>query len=93
MDSTLVETKVAVDIAVLQTNYTHLDEKITSFHDETRAGMKQINDKFDLVLAEMSEQKSRSKSRAAMWAMVRHGATIGVTLLLAKLFREPVSLP
>lgn len=84
------EVDTAVDIALLQQGQRHIEEKMTSFHDETRAGFAAINEKFDAVLTELQEQRSSSKMRNAMWATARHLATVIVTLFLAKKLHVPV---
>ncbi len=83
---------VESDIAVLQTNYTHLTEKIGEVRDEMRVNRKEMGDKLDTVLQTLVVQKATSQLRARIISAVSHVATGGVTLAAVKLLHLPLSL-
>jgi len=82
----------AVDIAVLQTNYEHLDRKMTEIHKDVKEDISTMSAKVDTLLAAMSEQRGKNRLRATAWASMRHLATIVVTLVVAHKFKIPLDV-
>lgn len=97
MEDQLVDARVS--IAVLQTNYDNLSERVVEVRDEMRSGLASMggkfdsmNGKFDLVLNGMREREGASKVRARIASAVSHIATGGVTIAAIKLLHIPLSL-
>lgn len=79
-------------IAVLQTNYRHLEKKMDEQHADTKGSIKELKETMDKVLVQMSEQRVNNKMRAAMWATIRHFCTVVVTLVVAHKLKIPVDI-
>src|SRR5271169_3055568 len=94
-----IDTKVA--IAVLEENYRHLDEKITTLHVDTRAAMremgietkdaiKELTSQITGLTTQITVQSTTHKIRAGIWTAARHGLTVVGTLALAKILHLPI---
>lgn len=86
--SDAVEMKVA--IAVLETNYQHLSDKLEEVHSDYKKGMAAVSEKIDTVLVNIRDQQTRSTMRTRMISALSHVATGGVTLAVAKLLHMPM---
>ncbi len=82
-------TEVKINVAVLQTQYDNICERLT----EGKAKMDSIDEKFDRVLQTMNDEAHRRKVMGRIWTGVRHVGTIVIAVMVAKIFHEPLSLP
>lgn len=81
-----------VAIAVLQTNYTHLSEKIGEVQTETRAFRAEVGGKLDTVLNAIATRKATDAVRNRIIAAASHFATGSITLAAVKLLHIPLNL-
>ena len=88
-------TDVKVDVAVLQEQYATVISQLA----DGRAFMSKIDGKFDQVLERMTAadlaravEAERGKIHARIWTAARHLGTIAVTLVIAKVLHETVSI-
>ena len=88
-------TDVKVDVAVLQQQFATIQQQLA----DGREFMSKMDSKFDQVLQGMHEaateravEAERAKIRGRIWSGVRHVVTLGVGLILAKVFHEPINL-
>ena len=88
-------TDVKVDVAVLQEQYATVIAQLA----DGRAFMSKIDNKFDRILDQMQEaatlravEAERNKIHSRIWTAARHIGTIGITLIIAKILHETVSV-
>jgi vacuolar-type H+-ATPase subunit D/Vma8 len=75
-------------VAVTENNYEHLERQI----DEVKEGVKTLDSKFDLIMAELAKQERHTKSRSAMWTTVRHVGTLIAAVVVSKKLNIPLEL-
>lgn len=93
-DDAITDAKVA--IAVLETKYDALEQRVGEVRDEMRSGMAGVNTKLDGIATQLLVQKETGKMRARLVAFASHGlsgvTTTGVLLAAAKLLHLPVNI-
>ncbi len=88
MNEQQTQTRIEVAIAVLQTNYEHIDKRLA----DQSVKMDVLNTKFDALINRMTEEDTRSKIRQRVFTALSHVTTGGVTLLIAKILHVPLTL-